>query len=407
MRYQASHRDILWTIILAFTLSTSLHGCSDVNNVSAPHPAPAPPGPLTILTSDPLPAGTVQADYNVTLAAIGGTPPYTWSLAPGSPTLPNGLALTASTGKILGVPTTATATRLIEFKLQDSTGQSVQQVLAITVNTAPTPLTILTGSLPTGLINQPYAVAFSGTGGTTPYMWGLKSGSPPLPSGLTLDPGGVLSGTPTVTSTATHTFTLTDATSLTVEKSLQLSIQAIPLSITTPSLPNGTVGQSYTAPLLTASGGTAPYTWSLNSGSSLPPGLSLGADGSITGTPTTVGTTSTPFTVQDSTSTNPQSATTSISITINSASVPPTITTDSLPEGKRNQVYAATLAASGGTSPYTWSVTPALPAGLMLDPATGVISGIPTATSTSDLDFTVQDSTNQTTTKQLTLRIRH
>ena len=70
----------------------------------------AAPGPLTILTASPLPAGTVQADYNVTLTPNGGTPPYTWSLAPGSPALPDGLALTPSNGKILGVPTTATAT---------------------------------------------------------------------------------------------------------------------------------------------------------------------------------------------------------------------------------------------------------------------------------------------------------
>jgi hypothetical protein len=84
-----------------------------------------------------------------------------------------------------------------------------------------------------------------------------------------------------------------------------------------------------------------------------------------------------------------------------------TITTNSLPDGKRNEPYAATLKASGGTIPYTWSVTPALPAGFTLDPATGVISGTPTATSTSDLNFTVQDSINQTTTKQLNLRIRN
>ena len=84
-------------------------------------------------------------------------------------------------------------------------------------------MAILTTSLEPGTINQFYATALSGTGGTTPYTWGLKAGSPPLPSGLTLSNNGVISGTPTVTSNATHTFTLTDATSLTVEKPLQLS----------------------------------------------------------------------------------------------------------------------------------------------------------------------------------------
>jgi hypothetical protein len=95
-------------------------------------------------------------------------------------------------------------------------------------------------------------------------------------------------------------------------------------------------------------------------------------------------------------------------VNISTVSVTPVrITTNKLLEGRRNQPYADTLEASGGTIPYTWSVTPALPAGLTLHPATGVISGTPTATSNINHDFTVRDSTNQTTTKELKLRIRN
>ena len=86
---------------------------------------------------------------------------------------------------------------------------------------------------------------------------------------------------------------------------------------------------------------------------------------------------------------------------------PVRITTDKLVEGRRNRPYADTLEASGGTIPYTWSVTPDLPAGLTLFPLTGVIIGIPTATSNINHDFTVRDSTDQTTTKELKLRIRN
>jgi hypothetical protein len=94
-------------------------------------------------------------------------------------------------------------------------------------------------------------------------------------------------------------------------------------------------------------------------------------------------------------------------VNISTVSVTPVkITTNKLLEGRRNRPYADTLEASGGTIPYTWSVTPALPAGLTLDSATGVISGTPTATSNINHDFTVRDSTNQTTTKELKLRIR-
>ena len=60
------------------------------------------------------------------------------------------------------------------------------------------------------------------------------------------------------------------------------------------------------------------------------------------------------------------------------------ITTTSLPEGKVNQPYSASLSGSGGALPYTWSVSPALPANLSLDTATGAITGTPTTAGNHD-----------------------
>src|SRR5262245_8012090 len=89
------------------------------------------PGPLTITTTA-LPAGTVGAAYSATLTAVGGTPPYTWSIASG--TLPAGLTLTPASGVISGTPT---ATGTTSFTVQVTAGaQSVTKALGITVNSS-------------------------------------------------------------------------------------------------------------------------------------------------------------------------------------------------------------------------------------------------------------------------------
>jgi subtilisin family serine protease len=87
-------------------------------------------------------------------------------------------------------------------------------------------------------------------------------------------------------------------------------------------------------------------------------------------------------------------------------SQPPTITTSSLPNGTQKASYNATLVASGGVTPYTWTVVSGtLPAGLSLAQTTGVISGAPTATGTSNFTVQVKDSNSQTATKALSISI--
>src|SRR6185312_4509149 len=69
-----------------------------------------------------------------------------------------------------------------------------------------------------------------------------------------------------------------------------------------------------------------------------------------------------------------------------------TITTSSLPDGAANQPYSASLNGSGGTPPYTWSVTPPLPPNLSFNSATGAISGTPTTQGTTTHTFSLRDS---------------
>ena len=177
-----------------------------------------------------------------------------------------------------------------------------------------------------------------------------------------------------------------------------------PPSITTTTLPGGTVGQAYNQ-TLQATGGIGLLTWTL-SGGSLPAMLSLSPAGVISGTPTNTGNTN--FTVRVTDTLN-QSDTQDLSIAVSAAL---TITTNSLPDAEVDHSYSRTVQRSGGVAPFTWSVTPPLPDGLSLEASTGKITGTPAegTDGTYTLTFTVQDSstpTPQTASKLLELKIKN
>lgn len=147
------------------------------------------------------------------------------------------------------------------------------------------------------------------------------------------------------------------------------------LSATTSALPAGQVGTQYNASLA-ASGGTLPYQWSLSAGS-LPAGLSLTSAGVIGGKPTRAAN-GAAITVQVRDSGSP-AQTSSRNLSVSIAPVPLAIATPSLPSGQVGVAYTASLAATGGTLPYQWSVASGtLGAGLSLASGTGMISGTPT-----------------------------
>jgi Putative Ig domain len=174
-----------------------------------------------------------------------------------------------------------------------------------------------------------------------------------------------------------------------------------PPVITTTSVPGGIVGTSYSA-TLHASGGTGPFSWSIAAGS-LPAGLSLNSStGVISGPPTASGTST--FTVQVTDSAPaPVSATHQFSIIVVNHLI---ITTTLLPTGTVNAVYSATLQASGGAGPFSWSITVgSLPAGLFLNASTGNISGTATTSKKSTFTLQVADSSAQTATQQLSITI--
>ncbi len=251
---------------------------------------------------------------------------------------------------------------------------------------------IFESSLPNGAVNVPYsaAVHVSRGTGTPPFTWSITSGS--LPAGLSLNSAsGAITGTPTAIVNATFTVQATDSKALTGSKSLSINIRGA-VSITPPTLPGGTVGTPYNA-TLTATGGVLPYTWSVSSGS-LPAGLTLtgNADNTatISGTPTLLGTST--FTVQVADAETPPATGTSGSLSIYIEGLV-TITNTSLPDGNVAIFYDTQLMATGGVTPYNWTITSGtLPPGLSLTAATGVISGTPTTTGSYPITVQVTDS---------------
>src|SRR5260370_40662643 len=121
----------------------------------------------------------------------------------------------------------------------------------------------------------------------------------------------------------------------------------------------------------------------------------------MSGTPSASGTSSFTVEVTDSAS---KAAQQPLSIAISASS--PVITTSSLPAGQMGATYQATLSASGGTTPYSWSlVSGSLPGGLSLNSSSGVISGTPSAAGTSSFTAKVTDAAGKSAQHSLSIAV--
>ncbi len=294
--------------------------------------------------------------------------------------------------------------------IQTAQGQSVRSPLvALTAGTEPTndgdtdfntdltvdfgflacpAITVNPASTTAATVGSAFTQTFSATGGTSPYVWAVSSGA--LLAGLSLNTStGVVSGTPTSGAAASFTLRATDALGCTGTRPYTLTPACLPITVSPASAIQGLAGASYTQ-TLTASGGLSPYSaWTVTSGT-LPAGLTLNSStGVISGTPTTATGPTVNVTVSVTDSYGCQGSQV-VAIKICPAiAISPT----TLANGTVGSPYSQAVTASGGASPYIYSVwSGSLPAGLSLEPSTGIISGTPTSTATAAFIVSATDA---------------
>ena len=343
-------------------------------------------------TSTTLPDITLGTQYFATFTGVGGTSPYTFTLVSG--TLPPGLTLAAN-GNITG-SATASGSYPITIRITDSTGASATTAPTLIVN-AGGALSIVTSALASARRGEAYTSLVVATGGRAPYTFELGTGAA-LPAGLSLSPAGLITGIPTTDGTSSFVIRTQDANGNVAQKTLTLSVGSGSLNITNQAIPNGTVGNIYSVPLL-ATGGVPVYSFVVSSGT-LPPGLSLSGSGVLSGTPTTSGSFPIVIRLGDSTGAEFQK---SYTILVGSSAL--SFTNISLPVGYLGQNYRVSLFSFGGVQPYKYSVsTGTLPAGLTLSDD-GIISGVPNVSGQSTVTFRVSDASGAIATNTLVMGI--
>ena len=177
------------------------------------------------ITTTSLPNATVGSPYSTTLAEMGGTGPFNWTITAGS-SAPGGLAL-ASNGVLSGTPTTASGSTPTAFSVTVTDANSNSATAVVSLQIYPgTPLVIQTTTLSSATVGTAYSEAINVNGGVPPYTYSIPNGS--LPAWATLS-NGKITGTPASTDTGSSTFTVkvTDSASQSVTQSYTLTVYAI------------------------------------------------------------------------------------------------------------------------------------------------------------------------------------
>lgn len=336
----------------AGSITYSVACTSAASIVSSVSPSPSAPGSTVTISG--------SGFYGTSAVNFGGTPATSFTVSSGNTitaTVPNGsgtvaISVTTDAGTATGgsftfaAPTAGAVSATVAF---DSSGT------AIASNVTGNPTSVAVASAPS--------------------------------HGVAVASGTSITYKPTVGYAGPDSFTYTASNSAGTSSpaTVSITVGAPTLALSPSSLPSAVAESSYSQ-ALSASGGTAPYTYVVASGT-LPSGLSLNAaTGSLSGVPLNAG--SFNFTVRATDSSSgpaaPFSATQTYTFTVNAPVI--TVMPASLPSAQQGTAYSQALNASGGTGPYAFSASGNLPAGLVLN-STGVLSGTPTVN--GSFNFTV------------------
>jgi hypothetical protein len=371
-------------------------GCSSSPKKPTVGVAITPAGPVTLEQG-----GTASLTAAVTndTASAG----VTWSLS-GAGSL-TGNTTTAVTYNAPASVTAASAATVTATSVANS-----NKTATFTVNLVPPPA-ITPATLPGGNVGTPYNQTASVTGGIAPYTLSITGTQI---TGVTFTAGATsatLSGIPTAAATYSFTVKVTDSGSPAQSTSMPYSVvigAQLPLSITTTSLPGGTLNSVYGPVSINATGGFAPYSFGATG---LPAGMNLSSAGSLTGTPTAAGSFSVTITVTDSETPTVGTANVTLPLTITAPALVLSPGTGSLPNATQNAAYTTSFTPSGGVGPYTIAMdgtSAALPTGLNFNGTTAstaaaTITGTPTVLgTTSGIIVDVTDSEAPAVTTKVT-----
>ncbi len=324
---------------------------------------------LTLTVNPPTPVITSAATVTATLSR-----PFSYTItANSSPTsfnateLPAGLSVNTGTGVISGTPTTV-ATSTITLSASNAGGTGTR-TLTLTVNLPPVPV-LTSPATASATVGQYFSYAIAANNYPTSF------GATDLPTGFSFDSlTGVISGTPTTAATSTITISASNIGG-TGMQTLTLTVHPIPV-ITSPATASTTVGQPFSH-TITADYATAPFA-----ATGLPAGLSLNSlTGVISGTPNAAGTSTIIISTSNAFGTGNQTLTLIVHPI-------PVITSAATAVTTVGQLLSYTITANYATPPFAAAD---LPAGLSLDPLTGVISGTPTIAGTSTITLSAKNA---------------